>query len=510
MNAKKFSPLKSGLTIIVLLAIISACIFIPKIASTDSNIDISTESSVAKLRANKSNQATGYCEKEADELRENILNAKNTEEYYEITGTKYYISASGDDNNDGLTPETPIKSLQRLSEIYMVDGDAVLFKRGDTFRFGESINVTNNVIYGSYGNGTKPKIYGSPENYAESDNWELAKENIWKISFNYPEASGVVINHSEIIGVNKYEGIKTLITNGDYFHDTDNNIFYLYCDEGNPCDVYEDIEIMPSFTLIKLPNSCYEIVIDNLCLKYSSGFAIHGVTPHRNLYITNCEIGFIGGKWVGEDHKLRYGNAIEFWNGAQDVTVKNNWIYQIYDSAFSWQGNAGGTYKNIFLSENLFEYNNADIEFFDRNGSEVENFRIENNIMRFTSMGWGTRTNDGGIRGIEGCIRAVTGTRGTDAKAIDIKSVYFLNNILDCPARQIINWNLDPEQKQYIHTSNTKLYINSEYRTLDACLQGLQEKAGDGYDRRFATTKQELIEMFPIFEENAQIYWDGE
>ena len=404
-----------------------------------------------------------------------------------------------------MSPEKPFKTLQALKELYNVDGDAILFKRGDTFRFGETFKARNSITYGAYGTGEKPKIYGSPENYAQNTTWEKEKENIWKINFEYNEVCGLVLNHSEIVGINKYTGIDTLTANGDYFHDTENGVFYLYCDKGNPSKAYTDIEIMPSTTLIKLPDSAHDIVIDNLCLKYTSAFAIRGTTPKR-ITITNCEIGFIGGKWFGEGHTLRYGNAIEFWNSAKDIKVENNWLYQTYDSAFSWQGNKGGSYQNISLTGNLFEYNNADIEFFDRNGSTVENFTVKNNYMRFTSMGWGTRKEDGGIRGIEGVLRAVTNTRG-ESKAVNIKSIYFTDNTIDCPARQTINWNTDPEQFEFIHASGTKLYIKGEYRTLDSCLQGLQTNKDQAYDQRFANNYEELVEGFKIFEQNAEIFW---
>ncbi len=474
------------------------------------NIDTTNEIAIAKLRANYGNPATGYCEEQADALRAKILNAPNTEELYEIKGTKYYVAADGDDNNDGKTPESPIKSIDRIEKIEFLEGDALLFKRGDTFRFCRSINLKSGITYGSYGEGVKPKIYGSPENYAENDNWKETEANIWQISFPHPCVCGCVIDHSLIIGVLKLS-IERLRENGDYYHDVENNVFYLYCNQGKPSEVYADIEIMPTMSLLTAKN-CRDMVIDNLCLKYTAGFAISAAFFKKNLMITNCELGFLGGLWVGgKIDSYRYGNAIEFWCGANDVTVTNNWFYQTYDSALTWQGNvATVTYKNISYSSNLFEYNNCDIEFFDKNEVPLENFRMEDNIMRFTSMGWGTRTFDGGIRGIEGCVRAVTCARA-GVKGMAIKDTYFSNNTIDCPARQIINWNIDPEQREGIHASGTRIYVKSEYRTLAPCLQGLQtDPKTDAYDGRFACNKQELIEMFPKFETGSQIYWDEE
>ena len=147
------------------------------------NIESTNETEIARLRANYKGLHEGFLQKEADELRAKILNSPNTEDLYEIKGTKYYVSAEGDDNNDGKTQNTAIKSLDAIEKLSLKEGDAVLFKRGDIFRFARTIETVDGVIYGSYGEGMKPKIYGSPENYAQNDTWQQVRPNIWKINF---------------------------------------------------------------------------------------------------------------------------------------------------------------------------------------------------------------------------------------------------------------------------------------------------------------------------------------
>ena len=481
-------------------------LFNPPLPEMADDIDFTCDVNKVKQRANLADRKTGFCESEADTLRNEIINAQNTDEIYNITGTKYYVSSStGDDNNDGLSPDAPVKTINKLLEVYLKKGDAILLKRGDTFRLGESFYITQNTFLGAYGEGSKPKIYGSPENYALSDKWEKHVGYIWKIPFEYPEACGLVINHSALVGIKKSD-ISTLSRNGDYYHDFTNGIFYIYCSQGNPKSVYKDIEIMPSFNLIDAVDGNCNVVIDNICLKYSSGFAIHTIGA-SDFTVTNCEIGFLGGKWTASSERtLRYGNAIEFWEGGKNITVKNNWFYQIFDSALTWQGKSGNVYENIEFSENLFEYNNADIEFFETDAT-LTDFSIKDNIMRFTSMGWGTRSEDGGIRGIEGCIRGVTGSHPTN-QPVNVESVYFKNNLIDSPARQIINWSWEPEHSNVIHASGTRIYVNSDYRTLLWCLQGLQTEKGQIYNRPLAISYPMLKENIKIFDESAEIYWE--
>eukprot|EP01051_Picozoa_sp_SAG22_P031715 SAG22_NODE_12993_length_422_cov_1.021672_2_plen_55_part_01 len=42
--------------------------------------------------------------------------------------------------------------------------------------------------------------------------------------------------------------------------------------------------------------------------------------------------------WPGRSEPVRYGNGIQTWNGATDVEVYNNRIWQIYDTLITNQG----------------------------------------------------------------------------------------------------------------------------------------------------------------------------
>ena len=48
-----------------------------------------------------------------------------------IVGTKYYVSADGNDSNDGKSIDTPWKTLARVDKAQLLPGDGVLFRRGD-------------------------------------------------------------------------------------------------------------------------------------------------------------------------------------------------------------------------------------------------------------------------------------------------------------------------------------------------------------------------------------------
>ena len=68
----------------------------------------------------------------ADARREEIRTA-TSELPDEVTKTVYYISGSGSDDNDGLSPETPWATPYRAMAEELQYGDAVLFERGGTW-----------------------------------------------------------------------------------------------------------------------------------------------------------------------------------------------------------------------------------------------------------------------------------------------------------------------------------------------------------------------------------------
>lgn len=78
----------------------------------------------------------------------------------------FYVSASGNDANDGRSEATAWQTLARASTgtAAMVAGDSLLFRRGDTFRgslvIGASGGVGNPIVFGAYGTGENPILSG--------------------------------------------------------------------------------------------------------------------------------------------------------------------------------------------------------------------------------------------------------------------------------------------------------------------------------------------------------------
>ncbi len=452
---------------------------------------------------NIKNPLIGYEEELAAEFVERLLSAPNTEDLYKIDGKKYYFSSKGDDLNDGLTPDTPKKSLEILDELELCEGDGVLFERNSVFRVKQVIFLRSGVTYGSYGEGEKPRFYASLKDYAVSEYWKTTEnENVWKTEFLEEEACGIIFDHGKEIGILWRKGIDYLKKNFDYHYDYENRVVYLYYDRGNPADFFKSIEIPYKLHIMFRLRKVNNVVVDNLCIKFAGGFGIAG--SGENVTVTNCEMGYIGGLW-SPVFKVRYGNAIEFGDVSRNIQVKNNWIYETFDTAVTWQGGTDkAVYENIEFSDNLLEYNNADIEFFTYGKSVVDNFFMENNIMRFTSNGWGTHEEERKPRLIEGCIRARTDQMER------IGRIEYNGNIMDCPSRQIFFWRMLPENRKTISASNNKLNIKASYRTTDNVLIGFSDTAENTDTFFYADNAEDMKMLMDRLEKGMEVHWYDE
>ena len=220
-----------------------------------------------------SNLATnykGYAEKERNERLNEILNTPNTEEFYELKGRVYYVSTKGNNANDGLSPEKPIQTLDAVNGLFLEPGDAVLFERGCLWRMFEAFPVKSGITYGSYGEGRKPMFYGSPKNFAQEIWKPSKKKNVWQISYMYAYPAHAIFNQGEEHGYRKLS-IGALEKNTDFYLDESTATLYIYCDRGNPADIWKSIEVGQENAIARLSTGAKNVVFDNLAFRYSAG-----------------------------------------------------------------------------------------------------------------------------------------------------------------------------------------------------------------------------------------------
>lgn len=249
---------------------------------------------------------------EADARKDAILNSPTTivksdtfipgETY---TGTAYYVSPNGNDDNDGLSRETAWKSPEHVVWGDVQEGDAVFFERGGIYRLTENcIRLISNVTYSAYGEGAKPVLTIAQENSAQPEYWELWQEGengekIWRYHQALSDVGGIVLDDTayakrvlewptpdgwlavdvlpmdpvnglcapedpctniSIKSAGEYRSVAEQLTEDltylsrvdltgfsypmDFYQDYRTGDLYLRCDAGNPADCFHDIEIM--------------------------------------------------------------------------------------------------------------------------------------------------------------------------------------------------------------------------------------------------------------------------
>jgi hypothetical protein len=77
----------------------------------------------------------------------------------------YHVSRNGDDLSNGLSIETPFKTIDKLNSIQFAPGDSILFERGGVYQGSLVINSSGEpekpLYFGAYGTGDIPVLSGS-------------------------------------------------------------------------------------------------------------------------------------------------------------------------------------------------------------------------------------------------------------------------------------------------------------------------------------------------------------
>ena len=365
---------------------------------------------------------------EADARRQEIRNSQTaivkSGEYVQgetYTGTAYYVSNDGDDDNDGLSPETPFATLERLGQVQFSFGDPVFFERGSLWRRAQlpaSIVMTEGITLSAYGEGEKPKFYGSPENGTGAENWELYYEGengerIWRYKSEMTDCPAMVGPDDTLIakrdmaywdesGFKVYEDISQeydlteQLKNGELFVDLpyggsqdSNHIFirnydeasgqytyltgplYVRLDEGNPGELYESIEFLASYAFSD--GLAEYTTIDNLEIAYSSR--------------TVCLGGSVDGD--SKDH-ITCQNSVAAWCGGQIHAFGESPMTSQYGYALIDGGgfNTNGSYETIrdCYAHHCFQEGIA-LETFADDTETCENVTIAGNLVEYCVMG---------------------------------------------------------------------------------------------------------------------------
>ena len=274
----------------------------------------------------------------------------------------YYIDLNhGCPTADGLTPET---ARLTYTDLALQPGDTVLFKRGSFIRdclYRTAGAPGAPITYGAYGEGENPVFCGSVD-VSDPALWLEVRPHIWQLQTKLEnEVCNFIYDDGRTGATLRWEEAY-LAAQGDWYDSsmgyrersvgTEREQKVFLWSDGNPGEVYSHIECAIWGKRWMSVNRDWTVTED-LCF-WGSG--VHGMAGGAdNVVIRRCSFCFIGGAVWNKQLRIRFGNAIEFWDHGENILIEDCYFNNIYDSAITHQG--GGNClpaKNLVMRDNLF------------------------------------------------------------------------------------------------------------------------------------------------------------
>lgn len=426
-----------------------------------------------------------YVDMLANRRRHNIHNAKS--DYDRFDQVCYYVSNNGCDDNDGLTPETAWKTVERACAATNDGPYNLLFERGGIWR--GSLSVKGKVTVSAYGNGDKPLFMGSPENGADAKLWQLVGGNVWKYHRNMLDCGTVVFNDGEAWakkltpvykdGKFDFDVLKDMGDDLTVFCAADSVLtedgapdtakaegaLYLRCDKGNPGEVFASIEFLPAVGGFYAGGS--DVFMNCVSFKYYGASCITAASGIKSFLSYNNEIEWIGGaikSYVkcddGSFKAKRGGCGVEINGDIERNFTDNTYFNQIFDAAIAHVSDAPVLFKKIIYSNNLTENCTFSAKYYIRgeeDGKLFDDFMISCNIFR-NAGGWGASEHCS-------CV-APAHVKTCGCAENPGQKLLFKGNIFDHSAGELIR--ITAKDAQYLPRMSRNTYVQPEGKLLGA------------------------------------------
>lgn len=404
-----------------------------------------------------SDEVRNTCLRDAENRAMEILHAPSITPA-EIAGRCWYVSNQGNDDADGMSPQTAWQSMVRLTQAQtdgtIRPGDGVFFARGSTWnaafptRFSGdyALRLKSGVTYSAYGCGERPLFTNcfcgeGTENWLPTEYehvWQFAKD----VGDGYGDIGNVILDGGRAYGIKILPSFpprpfaagsialdRGMVTNGlqsfpsggmplenpgalhnnlEFLHDPENGRLYLYWDDGNPGDSFREIRIARRGHILRCDEPSQDLLIDSLCVKYGGS---HGLATGqaKNVCVRNSVFGWIGGSLQGgrDGSTTQYGNGIENWGRCDGFTVRDCIVYQCFDAAVTTQYHGGDRteaveMRNVSFCDNVLAYNDYAVEIFNNPplsdtppyGTEIAHARFCGNHMLYAGYHFGHQRRD--------------------------------------------------------------------------------------------------------------------
>jgi len=203
----------------------------------------------------------------------------------------YYVDPAGSNGNDGLSPQTPWRTLLKVGISTFQPGDVILLKRDGVWNEWltppSSGAVGNLIKFDAYGNGRPPELTGR---YATTNSqWTNTAGNVWQITLTatQPVSQLRFVQFGTIWG-NVQGSQAALAHNRDWFYDGTGQILYVYSPVGNPVTAYGSVTpiVLSGQALININGVSY-IEIQHVQLDWYDGYGVQVQGASDHLWLAN-------------------------------------------------------------------------------------------------------------------------------------------------------------------------------------------------------------------------------
>lgn len=453
------------------------------------------------------------------------------------TGKAYYVSNSGNDRNDGLSPQTAWATLEKVEKATLNHGDAVFFQRGGIW-YGR-LTMQNGVTYSAYGEGPKPILTGCPLDTNRPEKWNLYAVTadggmIWQYAEPVADVGVILLNGGEMVARKAYplwNGKEYTNAKGEPYiiekeladlmffskleltgeraqigypvGQDELKIFgplYLRCDAGNPAEVYNSIEM----TVLPAGNLTSEKGWNTLDNLHFRGYTGRGIDANNrsNLVYQNCEVEWCGGgiasyqPSVYDSENIRIlvsgGGMLLF---GTNIIARNNYVHDCENKGLAvvingTDGNPAWLNRfNIVAERNVVEHCGSSvymmIEFVHPGLTwRFENIRFAGNMFVNGGYGWRQR-NFLGLESDGNQLIKLNNVRPTG-------EILFEGNLFYRAAGTLINCCADDYQNEAsMPTMRGNIYVQDKGQLL---FEKRDEKHGAYLETTLATSDQVLME----------------
>jgi len=281
--------------------------------------------------------------------------------------TTYYVSAAGNNANNGTSISTPWQTLSKLGTVTFSAGDIILLRRGDTFQ--EALPTPNGgVTYSAYGSGADPILSG----LTSLTTWTNLGGNIWEATLNSGSFLNVVTINGQVTAKGRYPNYNTstggfLIINSHTFVNNGN---------GTSSGSLSSAALTGTWTGAEAVSRSQEWLLDRLTITGQTGTTISYNNP-----------------WDTQEPNNGHGFFIQ--NSLATLDAQNEWYYDAAAAKLKLYSTVNPSTLNVKASviERLvsFEFRNnvtlSNIQFvgadeyaihaFSVTGMTVQNCRVE-------------------------------------------------------------------------------------------------------------------------------------